>query len=377
MKRTHPLFLTALLLLTPRALSQDVKPNPNLAQILQSLESFNHPESSTISADGQHLFVTNCASTSDGFLLAGGSISKLEIQPDGTLKMLAPDFARGLTAPHGIAVLPKSTRKFRAGSLFVSTGYARVIDDKGDRVKDPEKINPGVTVVHPETGQILGHLPLGPGTAAAGNLGHPVLQPNGLCFDADANLYIADGGFGGDELEPPVRGRPGVKRIRHPQIDAAAENKVLGELVFIPVRHVPNGVYYSAQDDALYWTTCDGEGDAGGAVYRMPRKEFPHETMIHNVIGAINPLEGLTITPGGSLVMSRQLDGDLAYITKRQQGRLGFLGYEEPPKFALPGDIKLLTLKNGNNILYLPEQDPESKEKNKQRLRVILLPSNL
>src|SRR5688572_30952223 len=98
MKLIHAICLLTLLI-TSRALSQDVKPNPNLAQILQTLESFNHPESSAISLDGQHLFVTNCASTPDGFPLGAGSISKLEIQPNGTLKMLAPDFAKGLTAP--------------------------------------------------------------------------------------------------------------------------------------------------------------------------------------------------------------------------------------------------------------------------------------
>jgi hypothetical protein len=369
--------LTLLFILTPAALAQELKPHPNLAQIIQTLEVFNHPESSAISLDGQHLFVTNSAATPDGFPLGAGAISKLQIQPNGTLKMLTPDFAKGLTAPHGIAVLPKSTRKFRAGSLFVSTGYARALDEKSNRVKDIAKLNPGVSVFDPESGKLLGHIPLGPGTAAAGNIGHPVLRPDGLCFDADANLYLADGGLGGDELEPAVRGRPGVKRLRHPQIDPASENKILGEIVYIPVRHVPSGIFYSKSDDALYWTTCDGDGDAGGAVYRIPRKEFPHETMIENVIGAINPLEGLCITPNGGLIMSRQQDGDLALINKRQMGLLGFLGYEDPPRFATPADIKLLTLKNGHNILYLPEQDPDSKDQNKQRLRVILLPANL
>jgi hypothetical protein len=377
MKPIHPVWLILLLVQAPAALPQELKPHPSLAQILQTLEAFNHPESSAVSLDSQHLFVTNSAATEAGFPIGQGSISKLEIQPDGTLKMLKADFVKGLTAPHGIAVLPKSTRKFRAGSLFVSTGCAQLVDDKATRIKDTSRLNPGVSVLDPETGQPLGHIPIGPGTAAAGNFGHPGLQPNGLCFDAEANLYVADAGGGGDELEPAVRGRPSIKRFRHPQIDPAAENKVLGELVFIPVRHVPNGVFYSTHDDALYWTTSGGQGDAGGAAYRIPRKEFPHQTMVANVVGGINPLEGLCITPGESLIMSRQQDGDIAYITKRRLAILGFLGYEEAIKFSTPADIKLLTLKNGHNILYIPEQDPESKQQNKQRLRVVLLPTSL
>jgi hypothetical protein len=218
---------------------------------------------------------------------------------------------------------------------------------------------------------------MGPGTSAARNLIHPTLQPNGLCFDADGNLFIADGGGGGDELEPPARGRPGVKRIKHADLDPYADNKPGGELMFINVRHVPNGVYYSKADDALYWTTCDGDGPAGGAVYRLPRKDFPQQSSVGNVVGDLGPLDGLFITPAGSLVAARMHDGDVAFVTKRQLGILRFLGHDEEFKLAHPADVKLHTLANGNNVLYVPEQEPDAKGPWKQRLRVVLLPSRL
>jgi DNA-binding beta-propeller fold protein YncE len=378
MKHTPIQFAVALFLLVQiPAGADDVKPDPNLARIIQTLEAFNHPESCAVSADGQFLFVTNSALTPDGYQLGKGAISKLEIHPDGTLKMLKADFTTGLTAPLGITVLPKSTKKFRAGSLFVCTGFNWVIDDKGQRVKDVGKIRPAITVVDPESGRVLGQILMGPDTAAAKNIGHPVLQPNGICFDPDGNLYFADGGGGGDELEPAVRGRPSLKRIRHANIDAYSDNKEQGELTFIMVRHVPNGVFYSPPDDKLYWSTCDGDGPGGGAVYRMERKEFPHENMVSNVVGDINPLDGLCITPGDSLITARSQDGDIALVTRSQLGVLNFLGYEEPLKLSSPGDIKLLTLSNGYNILYIPEQEPDAKEPWKQRLRVVLLPSRL
>jgi hypothetical protein len=373
-----PILLTTVLLLPAACLRADeVKPDPNLAKILQTLDVFNHPESCTVSADGQFLFVTNCASTPDGIPLGKGAISKLQIQADGTLTMVKAQFTTGLNGPLGITILPKSTRKFRAGSLFVCTGFNSATDDKEQRVKDVRKINPGVTVVDPDSGRVLGHIATGPGTAAAKNLGHPVLQPNGICFDADGNLYVADGGGGGDELEPAVRGRPGIKKVRFASIDGYSENREQGELTFFNVRHVPNGVFYSKADDALYWTTCDGDGPAGGAVYRMPRKAFPVESEVENVVGDINPLDGLCITPGESLVTARSQEGDIALMTKRQLSILNFQGFEEPLKLASPSDIKLLTLSNGNNILYIPEQEPEAKEPWKQRLRVVLLPSRL
>jgi DNA-binding beta-propeller fold protein YncE len=350
-----------------------VEPDKLTAKVIQTLSVFNHPASTAVSLDGRYLFVTNSASTLSGMEYNKGSISKLELQPDGRLKMLKTDFVQGLHAPMGIAALPKATGRFPAGSLFVSTGMTAGVDDKGERIDDITRFNPGVSIIDPESGKALGFIPVGPKHAVSRGAHHVVLAPAGLCFDSDANLYVCDMGNTGKDLEPEVIGIPGIIKISHTAIDAYAQDQEQPGLAYLPVLHVPAAVFYSKMDDALYWTTSDGQTGAGGAVYRSPRANFPDQAMVSNVIGDLGPLMGVVIMPSGCLIASR-IDGDLALINKRIMAQVGF--YEDA-SFSSPCDIKLLTLRNGYNILYVPEQEPNSSDPWKQRLRVVLLPSGI
>ena len=348
-----------------------VQPDRITAKVIQTVSLFNRPYSSTISLDGRHLFVTNSAATLNGMLYRQGGISKLEIGADGRLSMVKQKFVEDLQQPMGIAVLPKGTTKFPAGSLFVSVGTTDACDDKNNRIVDIEKFTPGVAVIDPDTGKQIGFIAMGPGKAVAKAVYHPIIAPSGICFDPNGDLFLADGGNTGKALDPQIPGRPGIVRIPNAGIDTAAEDKDPGSVAFLPVRHVPAAVFYSRLDDAMYWTTCDGAPGAGGAVYRTPRKTFPLQNEVSNVVGDLGPLMGLAITPTGTLVVSR-LDGDLYFVNSK---RFDAIPFTENGLFASPGDIKMLTLKNGQNLLYIPEQEPTATEPWKQRLRVVLLPS--
>jgi len=112
-------------------------PDKFQAKVIQTVTGFDHPLGVALSLDSKTLFVTNTAHTgSGGMLLGGGSISKLAVGADGRLTMLNLALAKGLSAPMGIAVLPKATKMFPAGSLFVSTGATFASDDKGEIVGD-------------------------------------------------------------------------------------------------------------------------------------------------------------------------------------------------------------------------------------------------
>ncbi|HEY7118411.1 MAG TPA: hypothetical protein VH475_17615, partial [Tepidisphaeraceae bacterium] len=211
------------------------------------------------------------------------------------------------------------------------------------------------------------------GNAVAKSIFHAVLTPSGLCFDPDGNLYVCDTGNTGKELDPEIFGRPGILRIRFQHIDVYAANSDKGDVAFLSERHAPSAIFYSKADDALYWTTSDAQGAAGGAIYRMERKQFPEQSMKNNAVGDQGALLGVAITPHGTMIASR-LDGDLTMISPHV---LDTVPFYESASFATPGDIKIHTLQNGNNILYVPEQEPNSLEKWKQRIRVILLPLSM
>jgi DNA-binding beta-propeller fold protein YncE len=350
-----------------------VQPDKLTAKVIQTLSVFDHPASTAVSLDGRYLFVTNSSSTLNGIEFNQGSISKLELQADGRLKMLKSDFVTGLHAPMGIAALPKATGKFPAGSLFVSTGMTTGIDEKGQRIDDVNRFNPGVTIIDPESGKQLGFIPVGVNHAVSRAVRHVVLAPQGLCFDPNGNLYLCDVGNTGKDLEPEIIGIPGILKFNRVAIDGFAQDQVQPGLGYLPVLHMPSSVFYSKADDAIYWTTSDGVTGAGGAVYRSPRANFPDPGLISNVIGDLGPLMGVIIMPSGCLIASR-IDGDLALINKRIMATVGF---EEDGSFSSPWDIKLLTLPNGYNILYVPEQEPNASEPWKQRLRVVLLPNGI
>jgi hypothetical protein len=288
--------------------------------------------------------------------------------------MIDPDFIKGLHAPMGIAPLTKATAAFPAGSLFVATGMAAGLDDKGQQIDDVTRFNPGVSVFDPATGKSLGFIPMGAKHAVARALRHVVLDPAGVCFDPLGNLYVADCANTGRDLDPPIIGLPGIFRILNADLDTYAQDQSAKESPeYLAVRHLPFGLFYSAADDAIYWTTSDGQPGGGGAVYRIPRGNFPAQNMVNSIVGDLGALLGVVITPNGSMIASR-IDGDLALLTKRILAQVAF---EEEASFSTPADIKLLTLPNGYNILYVPEQEPNSQARGKQRLRVILLPTSL
>jgi hypothetical protein len=88
-----------------------LQPYPVKGQVIQRLNAFDNPEGSIFSADGKFVFVSNSAELGmpdKGFHWThkGGYISKLAVQPDGTLKMVNEKLITGLTGPLGMAVSP-------------------------------------------------------------------------------------------------------------------------------------------------------------------------------------------------------------------------------------------------------------------------------
>jgi hypothetical protein len=349
-----------------------------LAKIVQTVNGLNHPLGVAVSRDGKFLFVTNTAHTgANGMLEGGGSVGKYAIGDDGRLTAVNAALAKGLTAPTGIAVLPKATKAFPAGTLVVSTGTTYVCDAAGNIIADERRLQPGVTMIDPDSGATLGFIPMGSKTPVARSIDHPVYGPAGLTFGTDGDLFACDVAHTGEHVEGKRLSwvpRPGVLRIRHKELDAAAAGGAELNVAFVSVRFVPVAIHFTPLDRGNLFWACAGQGAGGGAVWRTTPDTFGQSNTVRNVIGDLGPLTGVGITGRGTCFMSRA-DGDLVMINRQKIDQLRF-AYEDQPVFATPGAFVFHVLPTGETVCYLPEQEPGPID-GKQRLRVILMPSSL
>ena len=95
--------------------ADQLQPYPVKGQVVQRLNAFDNPEGSIFSADGKFVFVSNSAELGmpdKGFHWThnAGYISKLALQPDGTLKMVNEKLISGLTGPWAWRLFPSRRR---------------------------------------------------------------------------------------------------------------------------------------------------------------------------------------------------------------------------------------------------------------------------
>jgi DNA-binding beta-propeller fold protein YncE len=330
------------------------------AEIVQVVGGLNNPESAAFSLDGKWLFVTNVASAQFGpdkyvgFVAGEASISKLSVAADGTLALVNPRLVEKLTGTLGITVAPQAVGPYPAGSLFVSVGGALSVDEKGGYIADAKALGTAIAVFDPETGASLGKIDLGVGSAVAVALGHPILLPNGIAFDGDGAIVVADTAKGGDRLQPKIAAHPGVLRLTlGPKGDVTGHS-------FTPVSGCPNGVGWNAAEKALYWVTCGGGSPEGGAIYRNGKP----------LALDVGQSDGIAFTPAGTVLVSR-FKGDLIALPKGGTPRP--VPFEQG--FNFPSDIKLRTLADGSSIVVVPEQEAWNAAPWGQSLRVVRLPS--
>lgn len=349
------------------------------AIVVQKVPAFHRPESCAVSADGKHVFVTNCASGEYGpdalFGLAAnrGYISRLSLSPDGTLGVDRPTFVRGLSGPLGIAVLPRSTTRFRRGTLFVNVGYYKQITADARYVRLPGQLGTGQVIVSPDSGKLLGHIDCGPGGNVAKAIGFPLLIPNGMAFDNRGNLYVVEtGADSGDILERRIVSRGGVMKIEHGAIDAAAAGSTGDGIRFMPVPGNPNGIVYDRETDSLYVVTCGEDDPFRGAVYRIPREQFGPYRLAPPIATGLGRCDGVARTRKGTLVVSLFQGGLRAVLPG---GATQPIRLSEPVDFQYASDITLFTSGTGDRFLLLPEQDFKSDDYGHQVLWRIRLPA--
>jgi hypothetical protein len=292
--------------------------HPAPATVLQVLKAFDNPEGAIFSADGQHVFVSNAAEIGDrgqgfGWAEGEGYISKLAVQPNGTLTMVEERLIEGLTGPLGMAVLPVATGKFPAGTIFALTGSAPLVDAQGQVVKDPTRLRTKLIAFNVD-GQVLGAIDTGQGSLFERINGAPIVLINALGFDAEGNVYVADTAFGADQFDPPFKGKSGLWLIPHGALDALADGQEPSEApVFIEIPGNPDGVEVSPVDGKIYVNTVGPVGGApdpaDGGIYALTKGDVANGKLPPPVDSGLGALDGLDFTASGAM-LNTQIKAD-------------------------------------------------------------------
>ncbi|WP_089935212.1 hypothetical protein [Candidatus Entotheonella palauensis] len=366
--------------------------HPVPAVIVQVLKAFDNPEGAIFSADGKFVFVSNAAeigadrADAFGWEEGAGYISKLEVRSSGALKMVNDKLITGLTGPLGMGVLPVSTGKFPAGSIFVCVGSAPFRDKNGQVVKDPKRLQTKLLVFNVD-GQTLGEIKTGVGSAFEEVTGSPITLINALGFDKSGNVYIADTAFGGDQFDPPVPPKGGLWMIPVGALDALADNRAPTDQVkFIPVPGNPDGVEVSPTDGKIYVNTVGpvaGAPDpAGGGIYGVTMAEFdggqlPSGALVDSQLGA---LDGLDFTAGGTM-LNTQIKGDVPpRIYVNCPGKPATTLELQPSgtmaELTGPADVAVKKLDDGSHLVVIPELYARDTTPGDDEITVVILPPN-
>jgi hypothetical protein len=342
--------------------------HPSPAIVLQVIKAFDNPEGAIFSADGNSVFVSNAAEIGDraedfGWAEGEGYISKLEVLPNGELKMVNDKLITGLTGPLGMGVLPVATEKFPAGTIFLGAGSAPLVDSDGQVVKDPTRLRTKLVAFNAD-GEILGEIDTGQGSLFERINGSPIVLINALGFDAEGNLYVADTAFGADQFDPPFEGKGGLWMIPHGSLGALADGQEPGDPpVFLEIPGNPDGVEVSPTDGKVYVNTVGPVGGApdpaNGGIYALTKDEIANNKLPPPLDGSLGALDGLDFTAGG-VMLNSQIRADIPHkVTVNCPGKPATTLALEPggewADLTGPADLAVRRSADGAQLIVVPE----------------------
>lgn len=361
--------------------AEPLEPYPVKGQVIQRLSVFDNPEGSIFSADGRFVFISNSAELGNaekGFHWThkAGYVSKLAVQPDGTLKVINDKLITGLTGPLGFAVSPVSTKKFPKGTIFLIEAWAPLATADGTTIKDPSVLDPKIIAFN-DDGRILGSIKLGSGSAAAQASGVVVTLGNALAFDKEGNLYAVDTGIAGGLFEPPIETKGGgVYLIPAGSIDDLADGKSA------PVHYVafpdggPDGVEV-APDGAIHVNTVGAvaglKDPADGGQYRLTKEDFRAGRLPAPFATGLGALDGLDFA--GSVRLDTEIKNTSSILVTPPFGRAALLTYDQDIKLAGPADIAVRKQADGSFLLVIPELAATSPNNRDNTVTVVRLPA--
>ncbi|HEX9781396.1 MAG TPA: hypothetical protein VGA56_01535 [Opitutaceae bacterium] len=341
---------------------------------LVAIEAFNSPMAAEFASDGRTLYVVNGARGDYGMIAGRGSISKCTVSDDGELKVDVLQFTTDLNAPVDIAILPTATSVSPAGSLVVAVGGSWTTDHRGRTLDDDRARGTGLIIADASSGEVLGRLFLGEGSAIQGIFGRPIMDPFSVAADSKGNIYLADYAARGTLSDSPNTPQPGIWKLTPAAIEALLKETQppAGSTGFFPVRAVPAGLVYSSQDDALYFVTGVEGYDLAGALLRLPRGDFTGAVQLDTVAKELGSLTGIGITPKGTILVARN-SGEIVVVRGRRGRPVNF---RDKNLFLSPGQLATTSLANGRTLVVVPEASGGGSRPWQHRVRTFILPGN-
>ncbi|NOZ23195.1 MAG: hypothetical protein GXP25_19145 [Planctomycetes bacterium] len=351
--------------------------------MIQQLKSFDNAESAVFTADGKYVLVSNAAELGRPdrgfhFVEHGGFISKLEVQPGGKLKMVNRKLIEGMTGPLGMAVLPKATKMFPAGTIFVCKGNLPMAEPDGTPITDSIRLTSEI-IAFDVNGRLLGAISWGRHSYLEQVSGAPATQPNGMAFDKEGNLYVAETGVGGDSLIPPMDTVPGVMMVPHGAIDdLASERRLKEKPLFIPIPGGPAGVAVCPTDQSIYVNTvglaAGVEDPDKGATFRLRKSDFVAGVCPKPIASGFGALDGLAFLPDGTRLETQVLYEPHYIMVTIPGGKAMRVPLEPNVRFTACAGIAVRQMSDGSYLLVVPQLSPLAPNLMKDEVTVVKLP---
>ena len=361
--------------------------HPSPAVILQVLKEFDNPEGAIFSADGSHVYISNAAeggnlSEKFGWVEGAGYISKLDVKANGELAIVEKKLIHGLTGPLGMGVLPVATEKFPAGTIFLCTGSAPLVDNNGQVVKDPTRMRSKLLAFN-DAGEVLGEIDTGQGSVFEQINGSPIILINALGFDADGNVYVTDSAIGGDQFDPPFESKSGLWMIPHSALDALADGRApANPPTFLDIPGNPDGVEVSPTNGKVYVNTVGAFANladpANGGIYALTKEDISNNKLPPPVDSDLGALDGLDFTAGG-VMLNAQIRGDIpGKLTVTCKSKVSTTLALQPggtmSDLNGPADLAVRRSANGAQLVVIPELYARDATAGDDEVTVLALP---